>query len=114
MTLTGKDESVESVIWSKNGDFLFYTRVDYDTKISKLCRIRFSAEKCFPADLKGAWTVSAADGDKKFLRYWKASSSQFLYVYDIKANKLIPIDEKGNSRKAFLVRDTSFLDQRRQ
>ena len=34
ITLTGKDESVDSFIWSKMGDSLFYMRVDYDLKNS--------------------------------------------------------------------------------
>jgi len=108
ISLTGKDESVNSFIWSKKGDSLFYVRVDYDSKTSKLCQYNFLAEKCYPTELKGVWDVIQNSGNKVLLKYWKASSSQFLYVYDIQENKLTPIDEKGNSRKAFFVGDRVF------
>ena len=107
-TLTGKDESVESIAWNKTGDLLFYTKVDYDTKTSKICQNDLSAEVCFPVNLNGVWTVSAADGDYVLLRYAKASTSHFLYAYDIKAKKLIPIDEQGDAWKAFLFRTRVF------
>jgi dipeptidyl aminopeptidase/acylaminoacyl peptidase len=102
-TLTGKDESVESFAWTKAGDALLYTKVDYDTKTSKLCRSDLSAETCFSVDLKGVWTVVEADGDYVLLRYAKASSSHFLYAYDLKAKKLTPVDEQGDVAKAFLI-----------
>jgi len=108
ISLTGKDESINSFIWSKKGDSLFYMRVDYDSKTSKLCQYNFLAEKCYPTELKGVWDVIQNSGNKVLLKYWKASSSQFLYVYDIQENKLTPIDEKGNSRKAFFVGDRVF------
>src|SRR5215211_9563751 len=41
-TLTGKDESVESYTWSQSNNSLFYTKVDYDTKTSKLCQNNLS------------------------------------------------------------------------
>lgn len=107
-TLTGKDESVDSFTWSKAGDSLFYTKVDYDTKTSKICQNNLSAEICFPADLKGVWTVVEADGDNLLLRYAKASTSHFLYAYDVKANKLAPLDEQGDVPKAFLFRTRAF------
>ncbi|MBA3632471.1 MAG: S9 family peptidase [Acidobacteria bacterium] len=108
VNLTGKDESIESIVWSKNGDSLFFMRVDYDAKVSKLCRFDFTSEKCFPAELKGGWTVIQADGNKLLLKNFKSSSNQLLYVYDYQLNKLIPVDEKGNSRKSFLVGDRVF------
>ncbi len=108
ISLTGKDESINSFIWNKKGDSLFYVRVDYDSKTSKLCQYNFLAEKCYPTELKGVWDVIQNSGNKILLKYWKASSSQFLYVYDIQENKLTPIDEKGNSRKAFFVGDRVF------
>lgn len=107
-TLTGKDESIESFVWDKTGKFLHYTRVDYETKTSRLCQNDLSAEKCFPAELKGIWSVLDADTDKILLKHWKASSSQLLYVYDRAANKLAPVDEQGNSRKAALFGETVF------
>ena len=99
---TGKDESIESFAWTKTGDSLFYTKIDYDTKTSKLCQNNLSAETCFPADLKGVWRVVEADGNYVLLRYAKASTSNFLYAYDTKANKLPPLDEEGDVPRAFL------------
>lgn len=106
--LTGKDESVDSFIWSKNGNSLIYTKVDYDSKSTKLCQNNLLSEKCFQVDLKGNWNVHDADENKILLKYWKASSNQLLYVYDIQTNTLTPIDEQGNSRKGFLVGDRVF------
>ena len=108
VTLTGKDESIDSFVWSKNGDSLFYTRVDYDSKIAKLCQYNFNTEKCYPIELKGVWNVIQAGENKILLKNSKGSSSQLLYVYDLEENKLIPIDEKGNSRKSFLVGNRVF------
>ena len=101
-TPTSKDESIESFAWTKAGDALFYTKIDYDTKTSKLCQNNLLAETCFPADLKGVWRVVEAEGDYVLLRYAKASTSTFLYAYDTKANKLTPLDEQGDVPKAFL------------
>ena len=108
VTLTGKDESVDSFIWSKTGDSLFYMRVDYNAKVSHLCRYDFVSEKCFDAELKGVWSVIQDGGGKILIKDFKGSSSQFVYVFDIKTNKLIPIDEKGNSPKAFLVGESVY------
>ena len=99
--LGGKDESVESYAWSKTGNLLFYAKVDYDSKTSKICQSDLLSEKCFPADLKGIWSVIDAGENKILLKYWKASSSQFLYIYDTQTDKLTPIEEKGNSRNRF-------------
>lgn len=100
--LTGKDESVESFTWNKSGDNLFYVKVDYDTKTSKLCQTDMQAEKCFPIDLKGIWAAIDADENKVLVRYSKDSSSQLLYVYDRQDGKLRPVDDNANSQKAFL------------
>jgi dipeptidyl aminopeptidase/acylaminoacyl peptidase len=100
--LTGKDESVESFTWNKSGDTLFYVKVDYDTKTSKLCQTDMQAEKCFPIDLKGIWAAVDADGNKVLVRYSKDSSSQLLYVYDRQDGKLRSVDDNANSQKAFL------------
>ena len=102
-TPTGKDESIESFAWSKAGDSLFYTKIDYDTKTSKICRNNLSAETCFPADLKGVWRMVEADGEYVLLRYAKASTSNYLYAYDTKTNKLVSLDEQGDVPKAFLL-----------
>ena len=101
-SLTGKDESIESFTWNKAGDVLFYMKVDYDTKTSNLCQTDMQTETCFSVNLKGIWFVADADGNKILLRYSKASSSQFLYVFDKHDGNLKPIAEKGNSPKAFL------------
>lgn len=108
VNLTGKDESIDSFVWSKNGDALYFMRMDYEAKMSKLCRYDFQAEKCFSVELKGSWDVVQDDGKRLLLRYFKASSSQFTYVYDLQTGKLMPVDEKGTSRKAFLAQERVF------
>jgi dipeptidyl aminopeptidase/acylaminoacyl peptidase len=108
ISLTGKDESIDSFIWSKTGDSLFYMRVDYDAKVSHLCRYDFVSEKCFPIDLKGVWSVIQDGGNKILIKDFKGSTNQFIYVYDLQTNKLTPIDEKGNSPKSFLVGESVF------
>ena len=101
--LTGKDESIESFVWDRKGDALFYVRVDYDRKSSRICRHDFSSEKCYEADLQGIWNVLDQSGDKVLLKYWKAASSQYLYVYDLRAERLVALDEKGNNRRAAIA-----------
>ena len=108
ITLTGKDESIDSYIWSKNGDSLYFMRMDYESKMSKLCQYDLKAEKCYPIELKGSWDVVQDNGNEILLKYFKSSSNQFLYVYDFQTGKIIPVDEKGNSRKAFLAQDRIF------
>jgi dipeptidyl aminopeptidase/acylaminoacyl peptidase len=108
VTLTGKDESIDSFVWSRKGDSLFYMRADYVSKTSKLCRFNFTEEKCYPVELKGFWDVLQDDGNKILLKYFKASTSQYVYVYDLQSGKLTAVDEKGNSRKAFLAGDGVF------
>lgn len=108
ITLTGKDESVDSFIWSKIGDSLFYMRVDYDSKTSKLCRYDFQRENCYPIEMKGIWSVIQEDRGKLLIKNFKAPSDQHLYVYDFLANKLTSIDDKNNSPKGFLVGERVF------
>lgn len=100
-TLTGKDESIESFIWSRDGYSLFYSKVDYDSKTSKVCRNDLTAETCYQIDLKGIWNVVDTNKESILLKHWKASSSQLLYLYNIQSNKLTPVEEKANSRKGF-------------
>lgn len=102
-SLTGKDESVESFVWSRSGDSLVYAKVDYDTKTTKICRNDLVAETCYQIDLKGIWNVHDSDNDTILLKHWKASSSQLLYLYKVQSNKLLSVEEKANSRRAFLV-----------
>jgi len=108
VVLTGKDESVDSFVWSRAGDSLLYVRADYDTKKTKLCRNDLQAEKCFATSFGGIWEVMDTDANKVLLKHWKASSSQLLYLFDTQNDKLTPVDEKGNSRKAFLTGDRVF------
>lgn len=101
--LRGKDESIDYFIWSRAGDALLYIRADYDIKKSTLCSYDFQEERCFPTELKGVWEVMDADGEKVLLKYWKASTAQHLYLLDQQTAQLTPVDEKGNSRRAFLA-----------
>jgi dipeptidyl aminopeptidase/acylaminoacyl peptidase len=107
-TLTNKEHSVDSFIWSKNGDKLFFVKVDYESKITKLCQTDFQNEKCFSANLSGIWEVMDNNENKILLKYWKSSSNQYLYLFDVQTDKLLPLDEKGNSRKAFLTDERVF------
>lgn len=107
-TFTGKDESVESFVWSRDGKSIYYTQVDFDAKTTKLCRHDLVSISCFLTDLKGIWNVLDADQDKVLLKYWKASSNQSLYLYDTKTKKIIPIEEKGNSNKGFFAQGRVF------
>lgn len=101
--LKGKDESIDYFIWGRNGNSILYIRADYDLKKSTLCSYDFQTERCFPTEMKGVWEVMDADGDSVLLKYWKASTAQHLYLLDQKTSQLIPVDEKGNSRRAFLA-----------
>ena len=101
--LRGKDESIDYFLWSRSGDSILYIRADYDLKKSTLCSYDFQKEACLPTELKGVWEVMDADADVVLLKYWKASTAQHLYLLDKKTAQLTPIDEKGNSRRAFLA-----------
>ena len=103
VSLTGKDESIDYFIWGRNGDSILYIRADYDLKKSTLCTYDFQKETCYPTEMKGVWEVLDADGDKVVLKHWKASTEQHLYILDQKTAQLTSIDEKGNSRGAFLA-----------
>ncbi len=103
VTLKGKDESIDYFLWSRTGDHILYIRADYDLKRSTLCSYDFQRETCFPTEMKGVWEVMDAEGDKVLLKYWKAATAQHLYILDRKTAQLTPIDEKGNSRGAFLA-----------
>ena len=108
ITLTGKDESIDSFIWSKTGDSLFYMRVDYEAKKSKLCRYDFQNENCYTIELKGVWSVIQDSGSKLLIKNFKAPSDQHLYVYDSGINKLTSIDGTNNSPNGFIVGDRVF------
>lgn len=98
--LTGKDESIDSFVWDESGKTLLYMRVDYDTKQSKLCRHDLVVEKCYPPRMKGTWDVIEAFRNKVLLKYFKGSSNQYLYLYNVDTDKTTPLDEQGNCRKA--------------
>jgi dipeptidyl aminopeptidase/acylaminoacyl peptidase len=103
--LTGKDESVESFLWNDKGDKLIYSQVDYETKKTKLCENDLKKITCFQVELNGIWFVADTLNELVLLKYWKASSSQQLFLFNTKTNKLTSIDEQGNSRRAFLTKD---------
>lgn len=103
--LTGKDESIDSVVWDEDGGSLFFSRVDYESKKSRICRYDFREEVCFPAEFKGVWNVIQVRAKRVLLKYSKSPSNQLLYVYDFSSNKLSPIEEIGNSRKSFIAGD---------
>lgn len=98
---TGKDETVESLVWTEKGDALLYAQIDYEKKITLLCSHSLSTGNCFDVDLKGIWYVVDSDADKVLLKHWKSSSNQGLYVYDLAAKKLTTVEDKGNSTKGF-------------
>lgn len=102
IALKGKDESVDSFIWSPRGDAIHYVRADYDLKKSTLCSYDFKKEICSTAEMKGVWEVMDVEQSKVLLKYWKASSAQHLYLHDAATDKLTPIDDEGNCRKGFL------------
>lgn len=108
ITLTGKDESIDSFIWSKTGDSLFYMRVDYESKKSKLCQYDFQNENCYAIELKGVWSVIQDSGGKLLIKHFKAPSDQHLYVYDSGIDKLTPIDGTNNSPNGFIFDDRVF------
>jgi hypothetical protein len=113
VVLTGKDESVDSFVWTKKGDSLVYVRADYDTKTAKLCRHDLQTEKCFQTSFSGIWEVMDTHENKILLKHWKASSSQHLYLFDVQTDKLTPVDQKGNAARRFSP-GTVFLDERGQ
>jgi dipeptidyl aminopeptidase/acylaminoacyl peptidase len=104
----GKDEAVESIVWSRAGDNLYYSQTDYDTKTSKICASDLSSSECPLTGLKGIWNVIDADANCLLLKYWKASSEQYLHLYDLKTGKLTPIEEKANAPKAFISQGRVF------
>ena len=97
--LTGKDESVESILWNRDGSALYYAQIDYDAKTTKICRHDLTAATCMLTGLKGIWNVLDLSEDKLLLKYWKSSSQQSLYLYDLVTQKLNPIEEEGNATK---------------
>ena len=100
-SFSGKDESVESFVWDDNGKSIFYAQVDYEKKITQLCSHDLSKSTCYDVDLQGNWNVIDSNANKLLLKYWKSSSNQSLYVYDLASKKLTTVSDEGNSTKGF-------------
>ena len=100
-SFSGKDESVESFVWEANGKTVFYAQIDYETKITRLCGHDLSKSTCYDVDLQGNWNVIDSNSNKILLKYWKSSSNQSLYIYDLASKKLTTVAEMGNSTKGF-------------
>ncbi len=101
--LTGKDESIESAVWGKTGDAVYYTKIDYESKTSKLCRSAALVETCFKAKLPGIWYLLDADEKHLLLKNWRSSSTQSLHVFEPETNTFSTIADKGNSPKGSLA-----------
>ncbi len=99
----GKDDSVDSFVWNRDGKSIYYTLNDYETKLTKICRSDLSTNKCYSLDLKGLWNVIDIDQGNILLKYWKSSSSQHVFSYSISSGKVTPLSESGNATKAFFV-----------
>ena len=107
-SFVGKDESVESLEWDEKGRSIFYGQVDYEKKITRLCRHDLISGSCFDVDLKGIWNVIDSQHGKVLLKYWKSSSNQSLYIYDIDTKKLSTVEDRGNSTKGFFGNGRAF------
>lgn len=99
----GKDDSVDSFVWDRDGKSIFYTLNDYEAKTTKLCQSDLTASKCFAVELKGLWNVIDNNRGNILLKYWKSSSNQHIYLYSIGSGKLTPLSESGNATKAFFL-----------
>lgn len=102
-SLTGKDESIESAVWGREAEQVYYTKIDYESKISRLCQSVALGETCFKVDLKGIWYVLDADEKRVLLKHWKSSSNQSLYSYEFATKTLATVEDKGNSSKGGLA-----------
>lgn len=100
---SGKDDSVDSFVWDRDGKSIYYTLNDYEAKSTKLCQSDLSASRCFSANLKGLWNVMDIDRGNVLLKYWKSSSNQHVFKYAIKSGILTPLSETGNATKAFFA-----------
>lgn len=107
-SFVGKDESVESLEWDEKGKIIFYGQVDYEKKITRLCQHDLTSSSCYDVDLKGIWNVIDFQQRKILLKYWKSSSNQSLYIYDIDSKKLITVEDQGNSTKGFFGNGRAF------
>ena len=106
---TGKDDSVDSFVWDRDGKSIFYTLNDYEAKVTKLCRHDLNTSTCFPVDLKGLWNVMDVDRGNVLLKYWKSSSNQNIFNYSTKSGILSPLSESGNSTKAFFASGNALI-----
>ena len=108
-SFNGKDDSVDSFIWNRDGRSIYYTLNDYEAKLTKLCQSDLSASKCFSLELKGLWNVIDIDQGNILLKYWKSSSNQHIFNYSISSGRLTPLSESGNATKAFFVAGKALL-----
>ena len=102
-TFFGKDDSVDSFVWNRDGKSIFFTLNDYETKTTRLCQTDLKASDCFSIDLKGLWNVLDVDRGNVLLKYWKSSSNQHIFNYSLADKKLTTLSDLGNSTKAFFV-----------
>ena len=102
-TFFGKDDSVDSFVWNRDGKSIFFTLNDYETKTTRLCQTDLKASDCFLIDLKGLWNVLDVDRGNVLLKYWKSSSNQHIFNYSLADKKLTTLSDLGNSTKAFFV-----------
>lgn len=100
-SFAGKDESVESFVWDETGKRIFYAQIDYEKKATRLCSHDLSKITCYDVELNGIWNVIDSDRSKVLLKYWKSSSNQSLFIYDLNSKKLSTVEDRGNSTKGF-------------
>ena len=100
---TGKDDSVDSFIWDRDGRSIYYTLNDYAAKTTKLCHTDLATTKCFALNLAGLWNVLDIDDGSVLLKYWKSSTNQHIFSYTIKSGTFVPLSESGNATRAFFA-----------
>lgn len=105
----GKDDSVDSFVWAKDGRSIFYSLNDYENKASKICNSDLDKSTCYSIDLKGIWNVIDADRENLLLKYWKSSSNQQIYNFSLKTQKLTALSESGNATKTFFAAGKAFV-----
>lgn len=106
---SGKDESVDSFVWDRDGKSIYFTLNDYETKLTKLCKTDLSTTTCFAVKLKGLWNVLDSDRGNVLLKYWKSSTNQHIFNYSSASGKLTPYSEVGNATKAFFIQGKAIV-----
>lgn len=102
-TFYGKDDSVDSFAWNRDGKSIYYSLNDYESKSTKLCQSDLTTSKCFSSELAGIWNVVDVDSGNILVKYWKSSSNQQIFSYSIASGKLTSLSESGNATKAFFA-----------